>query len=84
MKAFVLGIFLLMCQFIYSQDTLEVRLEPLQYEEPIIVPRHIANYPPFYYYKSLDRYKLIIPLDFKFRKNYFFYRDRKKVYKIRY
>lgn len=68
-----------------AQDTLTVKLPLIQNETPMMVGPYQSNYSSNLYYRSLERYKIIIPLDFKFRKGYFYYRDyNKRTYKIYY
>jgi hypothetical protein len=58
-------------QFGISQETFDGdTLRPIEREIPMIVPIHMANDHPFYFYKSLEKYKVIIPLKYKrqFRK----------------
>ena len=83
MRAIILITLLIsLCSF--GQDTTVIRLPFIQDEQPIITNKYDANYPNNLYYISLNRYKIIIPLDFKFRKNYFFYNEKKRTYKIYY
>jgi len=69
---------------VFSQDTINVKLQPVENESPIMINKYNVNYNNGMFYNSLDQYKITIPLDFKIRRKYFFYNEKGKTYKIYY
>lgn len=78
MRLFI--IFLFLSFNIYSQSLIRINL--LRIDIPYHVSIFQANYASNFFYSSLERYKFILPLDFKFRKNYFYYVENKRTYKL--
>ena len=78
MRLFI--IFLFLSFNVYSQNVIKINL--LRIDKPYHVSIFQANYSSNFFYPSLERYKFILPLDFNFRKNYFYYTENKRKYKL--